>query len=304
MDADARPPPRPLRSPAREIAVDAAALALFRDCPRRFRLRHLLGIEEPAAAAQLDLFAAAATNDPIVDLPPPVAADDDRGRAPRSAHRAAHRVLARWPLAGWGAPVDPGAVAARLVAEGLARGDAETERLAQAIARFLDGAYARGARAEGATVRQDAPYVLPVEAPGKPPRWVLLRGVIDLAVSYPGGRVDVIEVSLSRAHADASAHDFALRAAALSARAAGGAEVRAGVLPLDRDAEPVWLRGRGPGGALAAEEHARFEKELGALGQRMAEARYEDRFEGVAVGVCRKLGCGFIEACHGAAAEP
>jgi ATP-dependent helicase/nuclease subunit A len=298
---DARPPLRPARSPARDVAVDAAALALFRDCPRRFRLRHLLGVEEPAAAAQLDLFAAAVAKEPIVDLPPPVAADDDRGRGPRPLHRAAHRVLARWPLAGWGAPVDPVAVAARLVAEGLAPGDAETDRLARAIARFVGGPYARRAREEGATVARDEPYVLPVEAPGKLPRRVLLRGVIDLKVSYPGGRVDVIEVSLSRAHADASVHDFPLRAAALSARGAGG--VRAGVLPLGSEAEPVWLRGRGAEGMLAAEEHARFEKELGALGQRMAEARYEDRFEGVAVGACRKLGCGFVEACHGAAAE-
>jgi ATP-dependent helicase/nuclease subunit A len=298
---DAIPPPRPAHTPARDIAADAAALALFRDCPRRFRLRHLLGLEEPAAAAQLDLFAAAAPKDPIVDLPPPVAADEDRGRAPRPPHRAAHRVLARWPLAGLGAPVDPRAVAARLAAEGLPPGDAEADRLARAIARFLGGAYARGASAEGVVIARDAPYVIAVEASKKPARRVLVRGVIDLEVTFPGGRVDVIEVSVSRAPADPAAHDFALRAAALAAHAGEGGAVRAGVLALGSEADPVWLRGRGADGVITKEEHARFEKELGALGLRMAEARYEDRFEGVAAGVCRKIGCGFVEACHGPA---
>jgi hypothetical protein len=63
--------------------------------------------------------------------------------------------------------------------------------------------------------------------------------------------------------------------------------------------EPVWVRGSGAEGALDGSDHARFAKDLASLGGKLAEARYEDRWEAVAVGACRKAGCGFVGACHG-----
>jgi ATP-dependent helicase/nuclease subunit A len=298
--ADVRPPPRPARSPARSIAVDVAALSLFRQCPRRFRLRHLLGIEEPAVAGQLDLFAAADPPEPIVDLPPPIASDP--ALDPRPLHRAPHRVLARWPLAGWGLPADPLGVAARLAAEGLPPGDAETARTARAIAGFFEGAYARASREAGAVIARDETFVVATEPAGRPARCLVLRGTIDLRVSTPG-RVDVIQIQLSRPRLDLSPYDLALRAAALSAaRADPEAGVRAGVLFLGGTPEPVWLRGSGTASTLTADDHAGFEKELGALAHRFAEARHGERFEGVAVATCQRLRCGFVSACHGGAA--
>lgn len=47
----ARAPARLPRPPARVIHLDLAPLARFNDCPRRFRLRDLLGLDEPAPAA-------------------------------------------------------------------------------------------------------------------------------------------------------------------------------------------------------------------------------------------------------------
>ncbi len=298
VPAEAALPPRPRSSPAREIAIDAAGLALFRECPRRFRLRRLLGIEEPAGSSQLDLFAAADAPEPIADLPPPVADDPALDPSPRS--RAPHVVLARWPRRAFGRPTDGLAVEARLVAAGLPPGDAETERLARALASFLAGPYARAVRAEASAPIGDEAFVIGIDAAGREPRRLLLRGTIDLRVDRAGDRVDVLAVSEARARAVAGAPEAALRAAALAvARSRPAAAVRAGVLFLGGGAEIVWLPGGGPEGTLTAADHARFADEAGALAQRLAEATHDESFEGIPRARCQKLGCGFLAACHG-----
>ena len=78
------------------------------------------------------------------------------------------------------------------------------------------------------------------------------------------------------------------------------ARVHAGVLFLGGGPEPAWLKGSGPDGCLGADQHVRFDKELGALAQRYAEARHDDRWDMVPVATCRKLRCGFVAVCHGA----
>ncbi len=297
-------PPRPRSSPARRIAIDAAGLALFRDCPRRFRLRRVLGIEEPAGASQLDLFAAGDEPEPIVDLPPPVADDPALDLHLRS--RAPHRALARWPRAAFGRPTDRSALEARLVAAGLPPGDAETARLARSLAAFLEGPYARAVREEGASPIWDETFVVDVDAgvtagTGSEERRLLLRGTLDLRVDRPDDRVDLIAVSEARARPVAGAHELSLRAAALAVqRAHPEAAVRAGVLFLGAGVEIGWLRGGSPDGALTAGDHVRFEAEAGALAQQVAEATHEDRFDGIARARCQRLGCGFLPACHGA----
>ena len=297
---DARPPPRPARSPAREIALDTAGLALFRDCPRRFRLRRLVGIEEPADAGQLHLFAAAEPPEPIVDLPPPIA--DDPALDPLPLHRAPHRVLLRWPRDAWGQHTDADAVAARLVAEGLAPGDAETARLARALASFLEGPYALRARVDGAVMALGETFVVTVDAAARPERRLTLRGAVDVRMEHANGDVDVVEIRASRARPELVAPDVALRAAALAVlRARPEARVHVGVLFLGGGAEPAWLRGSGPEGCLGADQHLRFEKELGELAHRYTEARYDDRWETVPLATCQRLRCGFVSVCHGEA---
>ncbi len=295
-------PARPQRSPAQEIAVDTAGLTLFRECPRRYRLRCLLGIEEPPRASQLDLFSAPASPEPIVDLPPPVA--DDPVLDPRPLGQAAHRVLARWPAAGFGRRTDPRAVLDALVAEGLAPGDGETARLARSIAAFLEGAYAEEARAEGAVLGRGEPFVVALDGEGAGARRLLVRGTFDLRVEHAPERVDIVAVSVARAPPDLGGHDLALRAAALAvARATPAVAVRAGALFLGGGAELRWVHGRGPDGALAAEEHVRFADDLHALADLMAEARHQDRWKPIAEPRCQKLGCGFVTACHGTPAD-
>ena len=69
-----------------------------------------------------------------------------------------------------------------------------------------------------------------------------------------------------------------LRAAALAAeREKPGAAVRAGAIFLGGGTDVRWLGGAGPEGALAPEDHARFEDEAAGLARRLAEARFEMR---------------------------
>ncbi len=210
-------------------------------------------------------------------------------------------MLALWPPAAFGRPTDPRICEARLTEEGLPAGDAETARLAHALAGFLESAYAREAREDGAEIVADETLLwsASTQPPAPTPRRdaCSFRGTRDLRLTRASGaRVDVLLVSAERAEAALAACDLVLRAAALAeARAAPEAEVRAGVISLaGAGAAPAWLRG-----GLGAEAHARFEEEVAALAHRVAEARFEDRFEGIARARCVRLGCGFVGACHG-----
>ncbi|WP_437562446.1 UvrD-helicase domain-containing protein [Sorangium sp. So ce542] len=304
-DAYARAAPVPRPAPAagparaRTVLIGAASLAAFQGCARRFRLRHLLGIGEPAGEGQLGLF--------DVEGPPELPGEErvelEDGADPRPPGRAAHRVLQRWPRARWGEPTEAADVVARLAFEGLAPNGPDALRTAEGIARFLGGPYARQARGEEAALLREEALVLDVEPQSAGERRgarLALSLAIDLVVLHPGGLVDVIEVKRARPRADLAPYELRLRAYALALRRRHpDRPVRAGVLFLGAEVEPVWLEGSGPMGAIADEEHARFERELARLAERFAEATAEGRFDGVPVEACRRLRCGFVRACHG-----
>jgi ATP-dependent helicase/nuclease subunit A len=287
----------------RTLSIATTPLALFQDCPRRFRLRHLLGLEEPAKTGQLDLFGAPP---PAFDLQDDSSEHFDPDADPRVIGRAAHRVLELWPRSGWGKPTVPSAVVPRLVAEGLARGTAETTSVAEAVARFLSSPYARAICGGDHRIHREDEFVLTIDlprSPGHPPRSLALRGAIDLIVERPGGMIDVIDYKRSRPRTDLSPYAFQLRAYALALhRKRPDHRIRAGVFFLGAPGEPVFLPGRGPQKTLDRQEHERFFRELEVLAGRFLEARWADRFDGVAAEVCGKLQCGFLEACHGGAA--
>src|SRR5262249_33285077 len=78
----------PIIARAQTVALATTPLALFDRCPRRFQLRMLLGLEEPVASSQLDLF----------DVGSDAEQESTEDNAdPRALGRAAHRVLQRWP---------------------------------------------------------------------------------------------------------------------------------------------------------------------------------------------------------------
>lgn len=271
--AKARPP----RSPTRVVHLDTAPLARFNDCPRRFQLRDLVGLDEPAEGG----------------------ARDDRDD-PRS--RVVHRILARWPLARFGEVPSADEVHASLAAEGLPRSAAEAPRAASILTGFLGSEFAAQVRAAGDVVTRDRAFVLPLEAYARHEvdAKLDLRGAFDLLIEPAAGPIDVIGYQLSRPEAGLStARELKLRAQALAASTrAFGRPVRAGTVFLDGPATPIWLPGLGPNGALTDEDHRRLSRDLARLAPRFAEARYHDHFEGVPRTTCQRLSCGFIEACH------
>ncbi|WP_437681167.1 UvrD-helicase domain-containing protein [Sorangium sp. So ce131] len=314
--ADARPPapgtdvyaraapiprPAPAREPARAqtVQIATASLAAFQGCARRFRLGHLLGISEPAGEGQLGLFDVEGPP----ELPGEARIELEDGADPRPPGRAAHRVLQRWPRARWGEPTDPADVVARLAFEGLAPSSPEALRTAEGIARFLGGPYARQVREDEAALVREEAFVLEVEPSAAGQRRgarLALSLAIDLAVLRPDGPVDVVEYKRARPRLDLAPYELRLRAAALALkRRYPDRPVRAGVLFVGAEAEPVWLKGSGARGALSDEEHTRFERELARLAERFSEATSEGRFDGVPVEACRRLRCGFVRACHG-----
>ncbi|WP_437960007.1 UvrD-helicase domain-containing protein [Sorangium sp. So ce119] len=295
-------PPAPAAAePARAqtVRIATASLATFQGCPRRFRLRHLLGIGEPAGEGQLGLF--------DVEGPPELPGEErvelEDGADPRPPGRAAHRVLQRWPRARWGEPTDAADVVARLTFEGLTPHGPDALRTAEGLARFLGGPYARQVRDEEAALLREEAFVLDVEPQSAGER----RGVrlalalaIDLAVLHPSGLVDVIEYKRARPRPDLAPYELRLRASALALRKRHpDRPIRAGVLFLGAAAEPAWLSASGTMGTIADDEHARFERELARLAERFSEARGEGRFDAVPVETCRRLRCGFVRACHG-----
>ncbi|WP_437736995.1 UvrD-helicase domain-containing protein [Sorangium sp. So ce1335] len=295
------PPAPPAAAPARAqtVRIATASLATFQGCPRRFRLRHLLGIGEPAGEGQLGLF--------DVEGPPELPGEErvelEDGADPRPPGRAAHRVLQRWPRARWGEPTDAADVGARLAFEGLAPHGPDALRAAEGIAHFLGGPYARQVREEEAALLREEAFVLDVEPQSAGERRgarLALALAIDLAVLHPGGLIDVIEYKRARPRADLAPYELRLRASALALRKRHpDRPVRAGVLFLGAATEPAWIRGSGETGTIADDEHARFERELARLAERFSEAQGEGRFDGVPVETCRRLRCGFVRACHG-----
>ncbi|XXY48276.1 UvrD-helicase domain-containing protein [Sorangium sp. So ce269] len=295
------PRPAPAAGPARAqtVRIATASLATFQGCARRFRLRHLLGITEPAGEGQLGLF--------DVEGPPELPGEErvelEEGADPRPPGRAAHRVLQRWPHARWGEPTEAADVIARLGFEGLTLHSPDALRTAEGIARFLGGPFARQVRDEEATLLREEAFVLDIEpqsAGGRRGARLALALALDLAVLHPGGHIDVIEYKRARPRADLAPYELRLRASALALKKRyPDRPVRAGVLFLGAAAEPAWLRASGPMGTIADEEHARFERELARLAERLSEARGEGRFDGVPVEACRTLRCGFVRACHG-----
>lgn len=273
------------------IAIATTPLGVFAGCPRRFRLRFLLGLEEPIDTGQLDLFEV----DPERIQRKVVPFDTEPGDSdPRVAGRAAHRVLERFPLARFGNEPPACELAAMLLAEELLESEAAT--LAPRLASFIGGSYARSLGCEATDVRREEEILLEVEArEGAPPLW--LRGTIDLTARF-SDHVDLIDYKLARS-GDLEAHAFQLRAYGVAlARRYADLPVRAGIVFLGSSGEPVWLTGTDGSDHLTAEDHENSESMLSSLAKQLADARQRDEFAGVPVHACRRQHCGFVAACH------
>lgn len=276
------------------LVLPVTPLSVFRDCPRRFQLRSLLGFEEPLAVGdQLDLFSDRASN----ELTRGSLLEDESARA---AGRAAHRVLERWESLG--APTSHAAVADALEREGLSGESAHS--LAPDVARVIQSRYFQGLAGEGAALRREVGVVATFEtleetlAHGTPTRLVV-RGTVDLWTKRASGAVEIIDYKLARP-GPLTTWRFQLSVYALAlSKSNPGSPIRAGVTFLRGDGEPQFIEDGGSGRPFSASDLTSIEKDLEHHMVQFARSRASDTWEGVPVDVCRRLACGFIGACHG-----
>ncbi len=279
-------PPVRLRL-AREISLATTPLGVFRECPRRFSLRFLVGLDEPVASGQLELFEMVPSDERET------APDDEGNGDPRALGRAAHRLLERWPRERFGEDVPNEELVARLVSEGLA--EAEAHRLAPDLATFLRSAYAKRLASPHLELHRESEVLLRLG--GADEAGLVLRGTVDAYAFDPvEGTIDVFDYKLARRRPSLEAYAFQLRAYALAlARRYPGAAVRTGVVFL-LGGEIAWLDAEER--PLSPAELTRIEADLLASAHAFAKARATGDYPGVEEARCRKLSCGFLTACH------
>ena len=287
------PAPRPSHSPSGAVTVPVGALAVYSGCPRRFQLRYVLGLDEPPAKGQANLFEVANVVHPI-DGPPPLSADGHIDVVRRRF--AAHRLLQRWPRADWGAPTDAQAVVACLAAEGFSTNNPSLRPLGRVLAGFLEGDYARRVFLDGGMLRTRERFVLTfgdeLDSQDHLRAAVTLEAFVNLTVTWSDGAIDLLSLPAS----ESSEHNLVLRVAAIAVRRASPAIVVRAAL-VTNEAEPVFLSDA----ELARAHDAAFSKSITRLVRRLADARFNDEFDGVGVQRCQRLACGFHSACHGGA---
>jgi ATP-dependent helicase/nuclease subunit A len=278
---------------ARSLAIATTPLGVFAGCPRRFRFRFQLGLEEPVDSGQLGLFEA----DPERHTPKVVAFEGDGEQAdPRALGRAAHRYLELLPQAAFGSEQPPESIAKFLAREGVPEQDgAELTLLLQALVR---SPYGQNLHAMKALYREyELASVIEPEL-GDGPR-LTLRGTVDLCAETDDG-LDIIDYKIAKPPTSLEAYTFQLRCYVTMARATFPSKpIRAGLLFLDRSlideqgqlAPPRWV-------VEGSEGDETFRRELAQLAQRLADFRGDDEWPGRELADCRKLHCGFVTACH------
>ncbi len=272
------PPPRPAEPPFQSVVIGVTALADYAFCPRRFQLLHVLGIAEPSPRRGTGRAA------------PELA---------RALGSAAHRVLERFPLERWGAPVSELELRDHLAAEGLDPDAAAARATSAGIQRFLGSDYARSVHEPGVRVHRERELTVTLDlvpasssgaqlalfAEGAAKRRAVLKATLDLAIERPDGTIEILDYKRTRG-GDAARYAPQLHAYCVAARHAFGARaVRAGLVHLlAGSGEPEWL------------EPAPLD--LPRLVTDLVRKRYRGDFPGVVASRCRALRCGFLSACH------
>lgn len=265
LEPPARPPPA-----WRSLPIAPTALADFDHCARRFELVHLLGFPEHQRVRG-------------------GAARPTTGLDARAQGTLAHAVLERVPLVAFGAEDAEAHASRALAAEGIPADHPDHAAIVTRVTRFLTGGYASELAVAGARVEREVPFVLPI--PDEEGREVVLRGNMDLVVTWPDGAVDVVDYKSARSGESAPyAFQLDVYALAVRHRSPDAPRLRAGLVFLGGAAgAPVWR---------VLPEESTVRSRLAALGDRLVTARWEERFPRVALERCETITCGFIGRCH------
>jgi ATP-dependent helicase/nuclease subunit A len=259
-------------------------LADFAACPRRYELRHEIGLHEFPAIVEERSADTLVTELHTDDEPPPLPGLDAAERG-----TLAHRLLERVDFAA--APAQREAdLGARLLVLGHDPSTPDVADVRRRVAAFLDTPFARGlgARLPGA-VRREVPFAFAV-GPAAGPR-LLIKGQMDLVVADEDG-LTILDYKLIR-DAAPDAHRFQLLTYAAAARALWRpARLRVGL---------VLLGAADPGPRIEAVDDAELDDALARLGDlatALASARQHGSFDGRPIDRCRALRCGYVARCY------
>lgn len=258
----------------RSLPIAPTALADFDHCPRRFELVHILGLPERLRGRR-------------AETGPSTTGSLDA----RAQGTLAHAVLERVPASAFSGVGAREEASRALAAEGVAADHPQHEAIVERVAKFLRGQYATQVAEQHAELRREVAFVLSVQ--DEHDRALVLRGSIDLVVSWPDGSMDIIDYKSARGGGP-DAYAFQLDVYTLAARAAfpAASRLRAGLVFLgSASGEPSWR-------ALPDEGGVR--RHLAKLGGALVEARWNETFPRVSLDRCEAIYCGFIGRCHGA----
>lgn len=298
---------RPPTVAARLIVAPVTELADFAECPRRYQLRHELGLSEFPALVERR------TNDAIVveyaDGDSPTAPPGAPGPSAAARGTLAHAVLEQVDFAAF-AERGPGLL--RELAEAVGHDPAApgVAEVLDHVSEFLESPFGRSlARRPHARLRREVPFALAVGPRGQQPNGagpvadgtrLLVKGQIDLLLidsNDQGETLTVLDYKLMR-NAAPEAYRFQLLTYAAAARAMHkGARLRAGLVLLGARAEPRIFD------VEPAEADAALAR-LGDLAAALGRARQRAVFDGQPLATCKALGCGYAVRCHGGSTPP
>lgn len=263
------------RTRLESVSIGATPLLSFAHCPRRYELVEILGLPEPRPGAARTRARAVAERASTISA--------------RDIGTEVHTLLETAPIDTWG---DASTARTWLATANPASGGGGGDSLgpaAELALGFLESAYASDARSRGATIEREWSFLHRLGTSSEP-TW-LLRGTMDLIVSWPDGSVDIVDYKTSRS-SDSSLYAMQLELYALVIERSRPAapRVRAGLVFLrGASAEPVWIERSDP-----ASLEGRIEATLSRL--RVAQAR--GVFDRVAVERCKAIHCGYVALCH------
>lgn len=304
-------------SSLRSLDLPVTELAEFALCPRRYRARYLLRLQDPPHPLRRTDAPRSTPSDPLDAAQVDATAPQRRGTLAHAAleHLDWSETLFAMPTTPFRPDalletIDRSAAALRRALVAATRqvtstaNDADIEALMPRLLPFVAGPYGRRLAAATSTMRRELPFTLRVNADGDPddrPAGALwLRGTIDLlaeTASADGGTtVDIVDYKLAdRRPGDALApYRFQLQTYALAVRRQLGAanSLRIGVQFLDgSSSEPIFED-------FDAAAATRIDTQLQQLAAELLYCSRHGDYSGKPVAYCRQLRCAYLGVCH------
>jgi len=281
---------RPPATTARLIVAPVTELADFAACPRRYHLRHEVGLgefptilERTAEEGSVAEIVIDASGD---DAPAPILTP---GLDAAARGTLAHRLLEVIDFAAW---AERGASALRplVIASGHDPDAPDVARVCRQVGVFLEGPFGRSlAGRAGGDVSREVPFAFHVGGEGR--TRLLVKGQMDLVVR-DGDELTLLDYKLVRDVPEGAYRDQLLTYAAAARALWRPSRLRVGL---------VLLGAHDPAPRLFDVDDGELDETQARLAQlagAMARARQRQSYDGRPLATCRALGCGYRVRCH------